>query len=1011
MLNYKLLLAVATILLTAAIGLPVCAAPDWTMRPGTIFHAVSQPDGTGVCLDAVEVERIEANRDPSYFVVKEMWKASSKIIVYTAPPSVLRRGQEIDVEGVIGTLPNGERAILNPRIIGYLDQAGNLLLHSAAMKGILAPALWQWKAELVSPGASSPQEAATPGEPSPAPLAGPAFYPTIASLLTANQSGNGAAVKLQCKKVVGSGVDPIHGDYVLLADDGASSTLKVYCHGTFGQSAGQSSGQSSGQSVGLSTASSDTTVRVNEITGQVRTEGVDTIVTVDGGPGFDPQGYVGNLQTAIVGTISHVETFADGTTVTVSSVVVTESDRVANVIYAQDTDRCMGIRVCYAGSRIISRGMTVNVTGVLDTNADGEREIISGDQDIEIVTAFGTVPHPLGMTNRDLGGSAFNVLTPGINFPTDAFGLYNKGLFVKIWGRVTAVDQNTRKYYIDDGSTVDNGSDNPIGVKVVWSSDGPATSVPGIGTFLEEVVGISSSEARESGQYARVLIVRRIATPIVSATASMGMVDLTWNGQDHTIYRVYRSTNQSGPFNLIATVSSGAYFDANVINGATYYYRVTAYTSGIEGAASEAMATVPDVQLPPNPPTTTINLDGTLGEYEWYVSPVTAVLTASDPESDFFKAYYKLDDVNAAWMEYVSGFEVSEDGEHQIFAYSEDFAGNMEDPAVSRAFKIDSTPPAIVGQPAAQPNSNGWYNSDVQIDYSAVDATSGLAAPEAADAGQAVQFSSTVSSEGVDLSDTASATDKAGNDASLTVSGLKIDKTAPALALISAPTGNCHVISYEDVVVRFTAVDVMSGIKGMPWAIAHIQPTEGWASPSDVRLNATLVGPNTYEVGFRLQVPGDYTIDLFAEDLAGNIGKTAAPISFGAGGFTVEWLPPISLADVYIMQDGSTVPVKFRLIDPCNNNARVNSYQYTVKVIDTSNTVWKTVVVPQPDPTTGGYHANIKTKDENNNSWPIGDYTVVIEGPGIWDVISGPYRSRYGLELVDGSAAKGKGRR
>ena len=158
-------------------------------------------------------------------------------------------------------------------------------------------------------------------------------------------------------------------------------------------------------------------------------------------------------------------------------------------------------------------------------------------------------------------------------------------------------------------------------------------------------------------------------------------------------------------------------------------------------------------------------------------------------------------------------------------------------------------------------------------------------------------------------------------------------------------------------------------------------------------------------------VPGAYTMKLFAKDRAGNTGQLAVPLTFGAAGFTVEWLPPISTMDIYAMQDGSTLPVKFRLIDPRNQSAWINTYLYTVKVMDTANKVWKQVTCPQPDVANSGYQANISTKDANGVAWPVGDYTVVIEGPGIWDAVSGPYRSRYGLDIVDTSVAKGKGKR
>jgi len=386
-------------------------------------------------------------------------------------------------------------------------------------------------------------------------------------------------------------------------------------------------------------------------------------------------------------------------------------------------------------------------------------------------------------------------------------------------------------------------------------------------------------------------------------------------------------------------------------------------------------------------------------------------MVATDPDDDLASTFYKLDDLTADWTTYDSAFEVSEDGEHTIQAYSDDLAGNSEYPPVETAFKIDATPPAVIGQPASQPNSNGWYGSDVTINYTAVDTVSGLAGPQEAEPGVSISFTQVVSSEGSNVSDTGTAIDKAGNTGSKQITGLKIDKKAPTLSVTSAPSGNSYVISYDTAVVRFTASDATSGVDGMPWATVDVIPTEGWASPTSTTLTATAVAGGLYEISFPFQVPGAYTVTLFAKDKAGNVGQIATPISFGAGGFTVEWLPPISTMDIYVMEDGSTVPVKFRLVAPNNQIVWVNTYLYTVKVIDTASNVWKQVVCPSPDIASYGYQANIKTKDANGTPWPVGDYTVVIEGPGIWDVVSGPYRSRYGLDIVDTAVAKGKGKR
>lgn len=414
-----------------------------------------------------------------------------------------------------------------------------------------------------------------------------------------------------------------------------------------------------------------------------------------------------------------------------------------------------------------------------------------------------------------------------------------------------------------------------------------------------------------------------------------------------------------------------------------------------------------------SPPVTTIDLDGTLGNNDWFTSEVTVTLSATDADSDPLSILtdYSLDG-GTEWLRYDQPFTIVEDGPASVLAQSEDPAGNLEDPPVSASLKIDKTAPAISGSATGTPNSNGWYSSDVTVKYTAMDITSGLETPLQADPGAIITFNQTVASEGLSVSDSATATDKAGNTGSAGVDGLKIDKTPPVITVNSAPTGNCHLINYEAVTVQFSAVDAISGINGLPTATINVIPTEGWATPSTLLLDAAPVSGSLYEVTFVPSVPGMYNVGISASDLAGNTGQSAASVDFGTGGFNVDWLPPISTMDVYYMADGSTVPVKFRLLDPCNNNAYVSAYEFRMSVVnDATGEVMVPPTVPNRDPSTNVYHLNVKTKRDTGEDWPLGSYTVVISGPGIWDIISGPYKSKYGLLLLDRAVAKGSGKK
>lgn len=467
---------------------------------------------------------------------------------------------------------------------------------------------------------------------------------------------------------------------------------------------------------------------------------------------------------------------------------------------------------------------------------------------------------------------------------------------------------------------------------------------------------------------------------------------------------------------------------------------------------------------PSAPPVTEFSVEGDTGQNDWYITPVKVSLFATDPDNDYDYTLYSLDDIDWFQYETETPVELNDDGVYNLLAKSVDTFLNWELEAKTLQLCIDKTAPAISGVTSTKPNANGWYNADVQIDYMASDATSGLQSPMEKAATEATTFSNKISTEGVGLSDTASATDKAGNTSSVTVDNIKIDKTAPVITLQSAPEGcvhrrgfrfwrymgsllrcgvdestdadfydkaraNCgddgpdecsrcrkwHLIHQDRAVIRFTVTDSLSGIDGLPWVDMTIDPLDDRHVVTTPPVTIVSLGAGLYQASFDMTIPGEYQVSVHVKDMAGNVADLVNAAAFKAGGFWVNWLPPMCLQDTYVMEDGSTIPVKFRLKDPCHNNVYVNNYNYTVKVVrnlpDGSEQLMG-VYTPKYDYGNGGYIVNVQSKDSKNVPWPVGDYTVSIEGPGIWDQIDGPFQSHYGLQIVDGgSKSKGRGRR
>ena len=185
-----------------------------------------------------------------------------------------------------------------------------------------------------------------------------------------------------------------------------------------------------------------------------------------------------------------------------------------------------------------------------------------------------------------------------------------------------------------------------------------------------------------------------------------------------------------------------------------------------------------------------------------------------------------------------------------------DNAGNTAHATVND-INIDLTPPALAGTATTAPNAAGWYKGNVTIHWSGADGLSGIdAATQPAD--------TTITGEGADLgAGPVSIADKAGNTASASVGGIKIDRTPPAVSGTPTSAPNAAGWYSGDVTVDFKCTDALSGVASCPTSM--VVAANG-ASQS------VTSGP--------------------AEDLAGN----SAP-GVTVGGFNIDALPPQSSAN------------------------------------------------------------------------------------------------------------------
>ncbi len=227
----------------------------------------------------------------------------------------------------------------------------------------------------------------------------------------------------------------------------------------------------------------------------------------------------------------------------------------------------------------------------------------------------------------------------------------------------------------------------------------------------------------------------------------------------------------------------------------------------------------------------------------WSNQNVTVTLSASDTGgSGIANTFYKVD--AGSQQTYSSPFSVTGDGDHTITYWSTDNVGNTETTHTVHVM-IDQTAPTISGSASPAPNANGWNNTDVTVSFTCNDALSGIAT---------CSSSTTLTAEGAGQSVTGTATDKAGNSASTTVS-INIDKTAP-MVTYSGNQGSYTVD--QTVTITCSASDALSGVASTTCA--------------------DITGP---AYSFTL---GVNTFSATATDYAGNVGS-------GSTSFVVEVTP------------------------------------------------------------------------------------------------------------------------
>ncbi|HEX4687644.1 MAG TPA: PxKF domain-containing protein [Nocardioides sp.] len=237
-------------------------------------------------------------------------------------------------------------------------------------------------------------------------------------------------------------------------------------------------------------------------------------------------------------------------------------------------------------------------------------------------------------------------------------------------------------------------------------------------------------------------------------------------------------------------------------------------------------------------PTITATATGAQSEFGWYSDDVVVTYTCSDALSGI--AGCSANDT------------LGEGANQAASGIATDLAGNTASDGVS-GIDIDETDPVLTAQ-----YSKDWHTGDVTVTWSCQDALSGIVGPDHSIIGPDRTWTTTVGGEGDALSATETCTDAAGNTATTTAHGIRIDRHPP-VTTASAPTAPPSGWFTGAVEVSLDATDALSGVGETTYSI------DGAA-------------PKMYSGSFDVTGEGKHQVTFHSTDVAGNVEAAPTPL-------------------------------------------------------------------------------------------------------------------------------------
>lgn len=380
--------------------------------------------------------------------------------------------------------------------------------------------------------------------------------------------------------------------------------------------------------------------------------------------------------------------------------------------------------------------------------------------------------------------------------------------------------------WANTGQTVTlDANDGLSGVKDTFSrldeaaaKSGKRVAISGDGTHTLEYWSVDTAGNEEAHKTVEVKIDG--TSPTISHTLAPAPNAAGWNRSDVTV----SFTCDDGLSGIASCTPDAVVAD----EGAAQLVTGTATDNAGNTAADPAL-----VNLDETAPAISGSADRAPNPAGWFNDDVTVSFVAADTLSgiDAFTAPKTL----------------GEGEDQSVTGTATDVAGNTAHDTVA-GIDVDKTAPSLSGAATSEPNAAGWYDGDVTVHWTAGDALSGLAGAAPAD--------ETITAEGDALSASATATDKAGNERTARVGGIKIDRTAPTTTLDASRLPDSGWYTH-DVSVTLSPTDNLSGVAGTYYRVDGGDAQE-------------------YTDAFSYGLDGTHTISYWSVDKAGNAEKASS---------------------------------------------------------------------------------------------------------------------------------------